>query len=202
MQCLMQCWEGKEAAYLRAAHEWRRRNSRSSGGQPEQFSLLKLGGVTTCNKAILFAKLLAQNSSRWESPLPNLDWPMQDATVQVLREAIERSSSINFGRCFGGKHAGHHVLFFSLSGLYSLVAYSHFCWKGTRLEVLHVWDHLAALLGRRVLPRSAYRMIHNSVCLNNPDAKLRDLEIKDLSTVTIMKDPKSADLAIDEKASV
>ena len=45
-------------------------------------------------------------------------------------------------------------------------------------------------------------MIHNSVCLNNPDAKLRDLEIKDLSTVTIMKDPKSADLAIDEKASV
>ena len=61
---------------------------------------------------------------------------------------------------------------------------------------------MAALLGRRVLPRSAYRLIHNSVCLNNPDAKLRDLEIKDLSTVTIMKDPQSADLAIDEKASV
>ena len=40
------------------------------------------------------------------------------------------------------------------------------------------------------------------MCLNNPHAKLQDLEIKDLSIVTIMKDPKSADLAIDEEASV
>lgn len=70
----------------------------------------------------------------------------EDATVQVLREAIERSSSINFGR-------------------------------------------------------SAYRMIHNSVCLNNPDAKLRDLEIKDLSTVTIMKE-RSRDYTRVEDAKV
>lgn len=70
----------------------------------------------------------------------------EDATVQVLREAIERSTSMNFGR-------------------------------------------------------SAYRLIHSSVCLNNPHAKLQDLEIKDLSIVTIMKE-RSRDYTRVEDAKV
>jgi hypothetical protein len=61
---------------------------------------------------------------------------MQDATVQVLREAIERSTSMNFGRCFGGKNGGHHGITFvevvSFGGLF------HLCWKGITLELLHV----------------------------------------------------------------
>lgn len=70
----------------------------------------------------------------------------EDATVQVLRDAIERSTNLNFGR-------------------------------------------------------SAYRLIHNSVCLNNPHAKLQDLEIKDLSIVTVMKE-RSRDYTRVEDATV
>lgn len=197
---------GKETAYLSAANEWRRRYSRSSGGQPEELSLLKLGGVTRCRKSIILENYLHKTVPDGCHLFPIWSIWIGRCRTQRCRSYGKPSRDPAAWTLDGALVAKMEGITASrLSRSYPLVAYSIFvgtCWKGIAVELLHVWHHLTVLLGRWVLPRSAYRLIHNSVCLNNPHAKLQDLEIKDLSTVTIMKDPKSADLAIDEEASV